>query len=159
MKNKNKAVPSLIAMTVLLLIAGCAGQMGYGSHKLASLVGDPMTAETLVTNFKDYDVYYSGVDGRPPYGVLFDVKGDNRKVVSKYWVKVTDEKTLADMIQWMIPFYSYKARLFRITGADKQFYGYVYTAWNFVVFKQIAPDTLFAYDLKRIDRPLKGDDF
>jgi len=157
MKNRNRAVPAVIAMTLLLFFAGCAGKIGYGSHKLASLEGDTMTVETLAKNWKDYDVYYSGVDTRPPYGILFDVKGDNRKIVSKYWVKVEDEKTVSDMIQWMIPFYGYKARLFRITGADKQFYGYVYTPWTFVVFKQIDPDTLFAYDLKKMDRPIKGD--
>ena len=157
MENRNKAAPAVIAMAVLLVLAGCAGKMGYGSTRLASMEGDTMTVETLVKNWKDYDVYYSGVDPRPPYGVLFDVKGDNRKIVSKYWIKVDDEKAISDMIQWMIPFYGYKSKLFRIRGADNQFYGYIFTPWTFVVLKQIEPHTLFAYDLKKMDRPVKED--
>ena len=151
MEKKNRAAPAIIGLVVLLVIAGCAGKLGYGSMKLAAFEGDTMTIETLAKNWKDYDVYFSGIDTRQPFGMIFDTKGDGKKITSDLWYKMEDEQAISDMVQWMISFWSYQSRLFHVRGADKQVYGYIFTPFTAVFLKQIEPNTLFAYDLKKSD--------
>ena len=100
---------------------------------------------------KDYDVYYSGIDRKQPYGMIFDTKGDDKKITSDLWYKLEDEQAISDMVQWMIAFWSHQSRLFHVRGADNQVYGYIYTPFTAVFLKQIEPNTLFAYDLKKSD--------
>ena len=153
MKKNKRAALAIIGFVMLFVLAGCAGKLGYGSVKLAALEGDQMTIDDLLENLKDYDVYFSGLDSRQPYGILFDKKGDDRKITSQFWYKLEDERAVSEMVQWMNSFYRSGPRLFRVRGADNQFYGYAFSAWTFIVLKQVDSNPLFAYDMKKIDSP------
>jgi hypothetical protein len=99
-------------------------------------------------NWEDYDIYYAGYSTAFPAAVMFDPKGDKRRLVSDAWVQVKDRETLLGLIDrlWVDTQYYYP-KLRKILGPDNQLYGYMYTAWDHAVMKAVDTGTLWVRDL------------
>ena len=65
-------------IVVCLVISGCASWFAdYG--KIKHLTGDrkkQVTIDTLIENWKDYNIYYAGLSIKLPLGIIFDPKGN-----------------------------------------------------------------------------------
>ena len=152
MNTYKRMIFAAIGLIMILHLIGCAG---YGRIKQASMAGDPMTVQVLAENWQDYHISYSGFSIDRPLGLLFDPKNDDKTIVSDNWVKIADGKTISSVIGWMDTFGARRARLFRIYGADDQFYGYVYTFFTSVTTKQVEENTLSIYRMESVFRDRK----
>jgi len=122
-RRPNIALVSILIM--LALVAGCAG--AYVNMKVEDKGG--MTAETLVNNWQNYNVYYLG-DFSIPYVVLFDPKDDGKTIkVADRWERVpsqADARRMVDMIS--TPGHGLNVpKLWKLLGPDDSVFGYIYT--------------------------------
>ena len=109
-----------------------------------------MTVQVLAENWQDYHISYSGFSIDRPLGLLFDPKNDDKTIVSEHWTKIQNGKTVSNVIGWMETFGGRRARLYRIYGADDQFYGYIFTFLTSVTTKQVGENTLSVYPLETL---------
>jgi hypothetical protein len=86
-----------------------------------------MTLEQLVEDWKDYDIYYSGVGEGHIYGVMFDPKDDDRKLVShEWWAPVETQEDLSLIIR-LINIIPMEPQLWKMLSPDNQLHGFIYT--------------------------------
>ncbi len=138
----------LITVFFISLTSGCSTVKGYGKLGYAQTTEPKMTLDQLVKNWKDYDIYYSGVDkDRYIIGVMFDPKQDERKLVGhEWWAPVETQEDLSQNIRW-INVLPLEPQLWKILGPDNQLYGYIYTARHPVIIKVIDDRTLWVDEL------------
>ena len=116
----------LLFVVMGLLIAGCAGG-NYGTMKPED--SGRVTLESLVADWKNYNVYYGGMIPDSPVAILFDPKNDGKsvEVEGMRWWKAEDEKTMLNAVgrvknvPGMIP------SLKKVLGPDGSLFGYAYT--------------------------------
>ncbi len=139
---------STIILTLLLFVFGCAtGQYGRITREYAST--NSLTIGGLEENWQTYDVYYAGLSEDDPTGIMFDPKGDDRKLTGERWVKLEDKEGVSRVILWLENLGpELRPYLFRLIGPDQQTYGYIYTATNRVVAKAVDAETLYLFDLE-----------
>ena len=115
----------IMAAFLMSLLFGCSGPNQYGS---LGLNRDGVTIEKLSENWKDYYVSYIGASSNQPYGISFDPKADDRKLMyHEWWVQVKDQKELSDLIRLLNVHWS-SLYVREILGPNKQEpYGYIYT--------------------------------
>lgn len=149
MKNRSFIYIFSLSAMVVVYLTGCTS---YGKfHYYGKNAGD-VTIETLVEQWNDYHVYYSGYGVNNATGILFDPKADNKTLKpSDRWVKVEDQKTITDLVAWLKvqdrP--EYYPGLFTISGQEGRVYGYLYSGWySHGVAKVVDDDTLFVFDLE-----------
>ena len=138
-----------IMLGVLLAAYGCAN---YGAIKPAD---NKMSIETLVKNWKDYDVSWTGLSLAEPTALMFDPKGDGKKLVGDIWHPVESKESLLDFISWLKTNQAYYPFVWRILGPDGQFYGYLYSGWSRAVVKPIDETRVWVYG---IPPTLRGED-
>jgi hypothetical protein len=131
-----------MGLILLMLVAGCGAGQNYGKSVAASMGPDPMTIETLIENWQDYHIYYTGLSEQQPTGVAFDMKNDDKILDCSAWTKIEDKKTLTYVLGMMKTFMTGAQKLFKILGPDDQLYGYVYTPLDGARTKVTAPNTL-----------------
>jgi hypothetical protein len=134
--------PYLIGVILSLFLLGCAGDYG----KIKTVDEGEMTVASLVNNRSNYNIYYAGTKPEFPVAVLFDPKNDGKNLqVDPRWEKVTDEKTLQQMVNYIrlqtghgvnIP------RLWKVLGPNDAMYGYVYTFLVKLVITPIDQNTI-----------------
>jgi hypothetical protein len=135
-------------LTLLLVTNSCSSPFGtYG--RVSSQSGDEtrVTIEELVSNWHRYDVYYSGISYGHMRGLIFDPKGDYKAMEGDRWVRVEDRETLSKAVGWIRSNIQFPARLMKVTGPDRKFYGYVYTGVAHVVTRLVGENRLYVYDL------------
>ena len=81
----------VLALTILLFSAGC----GHYSKlvRLDESTGE-ITLQKLQANWNEYHVYYNEDYGAR--ALIFDPKGDDKKVTHNVWIKIEDQQILAD---------------------------------------------------------------
>src|SRR5512134_224302 len=128
----------------ILIVAsgtGCAGS--YGKMRVEEKGG--ITAETLVNNWQNYEVYYYG-DGNRAIAVLFDPKTDGKTLkMGPRWDRMPDQNTLKKMVGYIEqqPFRGvYGPRLWKILGPDDATYGYTYTVLTELLLEVIDEKTM-----------------
>jgi hypothetical protein len=130
-----------VMLAVLVAAYGCAN---YGVIRPA---GNEMPIETLVNNWEDYDVSWTGLSLGEPTALMFDAKGDGKKLVGDIWHKGESKESLLAFVsslqanQIFYPFVS------RILGSDGQFYGYLYSGWRRTVVKPMDETTVWVYGI------------
>jgi len=133
---------SLIAMLTAFAVAyGCTN---YGVIKPT---GNEMTVETLVNNWKEYDVSWTGLSLGEPTALLFDPKGGGKKLVGDIWHKVDTKEGLLAFISSLQANQLYYPVVWKILGPDGQFYGYLYSGWSRAVAKPIDKTTVWVYGI------------
>ncbi len=119
----------------------------YGKLKAAAWRGpNKVTVYDLMAQWERYDAYWAGLAVDNPSGVMFDPKGDDRKLVSDKWVAVKDQAELSTLVRWLDAG-SFRPVLWRILDPDDQSYGYLYSPWDHVVLKVVDSQTLWVDDL------------
>ncbi|MGD9038635.1 MAG: hypothetical protein PVH82_03280 [Desulfobacteraceae bacterium] len=139
----------LALITALLtgLISGCSTIKGYGKLGFPQTTEPKMTLDQLVENWKDYDIYYSGVWEGYVYGVMFDPKNDDRKLVGhEWWAPVQTQEDLAQMIR-LINSFPFEPQLWKILSPDNRLHGFIYTFRHPVMIKVIDDRTLWVDEL------------
>ena len=139
----------LVLITAFLvgLTSGCSTPKGYGKLGYAETTEPKMTLDQLVENRKDYDVYYSGVWEGYVYGVMFDPKNDERKLVGhEWWAPVETQEDLSQLIR-LINAFAVEPQLWKILSPDNQIHGFIYTLRYPVMVKVIDDRTLWVDEL------------
>lgn len=144
MKRRKLIISWTLGLVFAFLISGCAG---YGKLRPLSGQDRAVSIEVLEKNWRDYAVYWTGLSVQEPSGIMFDPQSDGRSLVNDKWKKVEDEKFLAEIISWMKINRDYPPWVWKILGPDDQFYGYMYTGWQFGLIKEVDEKTLHVYDL------------
>ncbi len=123
-----------------------------GRLEVASRGAEHMTIKELEKEWRDYTVYYRGVDIGLASAALFDPKGDDHALADTRkpwestggrWVEVigNDEASTEREISRLINairvqrWGSFYPRLYRIMGPDGDFCGYLYMAWSGAVIR------------------------
>ena len=121
---------------------GFATKNRYGR---VTVVPNMPTIEQLSENWKNYYVYafYLSASQSRPYAIVFDPKGDGRKLkVHKSWSWVKDKKQLLRLIAMLRTTESF-VDMWVIHCPDKQTYGYMYTSHNDVAVRVVDEKTLW----------------
>ena len=122
-KNKRRIYCLLILMFLAASIFGC---MASGKYGRLTLAGSDMTIEQLMTQWKEYHIFYAGVSVSQPNAILFDPRGDDRVItLHEYWAPVKNRSELSEIMGWMGPVGS-RAALYKIMGPGEQVFGYIY---------------------------------
>jgi hypothetical protein len=138
-----KAILMILAIPIFL--SACSN---YGKLRLQPSSGTKVTTEDLVRNWKDYDVYYSGIATHRPSAVLFDPKGDSKTMtVHPWWVKVANERMLMEIMDWMTFDKHFDPVVWRVLGPNNDFYAYLYTAWNHALIRVVDENTLWINEM------------
>jgi hypothetical protein len=108
-----------------------------------------MTIQKLRENWQNYHILYAGLEPNVPSALIFDRKDDDRKIIGERWWELRDAKALSDTIEWIQqqingPYYPI---VYKIIGPDNHLYGYMFTAWNHAVMRQVDEKTLSVLDL------------
>jgi hypothetical protein len=143
MKRTKLSYLAVNSVLLLFLVFGCRG---YGTLKLAPEDKAPVIIEQLKEDFDSFDIYYFPYISDHPAAVLFDPKDETRRILTTAgWYKVESPERLKFVIdqaqQWYTP------TLREIHGPDSQFYGYLYTEWDYAYIEAVSDDTLRVYDL------------
>ncbi len=148
-RQRGCAFPALV---VLMFLGGClsTGESRdgvVGTIELASDGEEQMNIETLEKTWRDYRVFYVGVDVGTASAVLFDPINDGKTLAGtrkaweegdQQWVEIRKNKDantemeISKVInairgQRHAQFYP---RLYQIIGPDDALYGYLFTTWN-----------------------------
>ena len=132
----------LLGVILSLFVLGCAGDYG----KITVVDEGEMTVAALVKNWSNFNIYYAGSKPEMPVAVLFDPKNDGKNLqVDPRWEKVTDEKSLQHMVNFIrtrTPQGVNMPRLWKVLGPDDAMYGYVYTLLVKLVITPIDQNTI-----------------
>ncbi len=134
MKFPSRVLALAVVVSALALAAGCITRIGYGRISPAT---PDKTIDDLVEDWRNYHVYYSGLNQDRPSGLMFDPRHDDRELMGNRWEPVNDRATLDKIVMWLRANDSFKPRLLRIIGPEQVLYGYVYTGWNQVVARAV----------------------
>jgi len=124
----------------------------HGRLEAAWSGAEKMTIKELQKNWRDYTVYYRGVEIGLASAALFEPKGDDRaladtrkpwEATGERWIEVikNDEANTEQEVARLINAITvqrwgqFHPSLYRIMGPDGDFYGYLYTAWNRAVIR------------------------
>jgi hypothetical protein len=162
MKKKRNIYLAFIGIILILPISTLAFFGPYGKLRVQPRGAEKVTIEMLEEGWQDYHVYFAGPWIGRPSAIMFDPKGDDKKLVPhKWWVPVKNEEDLLEVV-WGIKVgqVDFWPIVWRIMGPDDQFYGYMYTAWHHVLIKVVDNKTLWVddiplprFDLASGDRP------
>jgi len=137
----------LITVFLVTSFLGCAES---GDRARLADPRSDMTIDYLQKHWKDYNVSYAGVDADRVNAILFDPKGDGRKLtLQQFWVSVKDEKQLSDLIGSINIFRNEGPDLFSVVGPGGQVFGYLYMLPSEPDMKVVDANTLWIGDLSK----------
>ena len=151
--KRREYVSILIITALVLLISGCAnyGKLrleSRGVYNASTKYPEKITIDELVNNWKDYDIYYSGYRPARATGIMFDPKNDDLKLLNGWWEKIESQESLSQVLKWLsFPGEYYANNLFKMIGPGEKVYGYVYTPFIHVTFKQVDEKSMYVYYL------------
>jgi len=147
MNMKECCYLAAIALFFTTFMIGCSWLKNYGKLRIESGPGKKVAIEELIERWQSYDVYYAGISLESPSAVMFDPKGDGRKLVSDKWIVVKNQQELSTLVNWIDANIPFSPVLWIVLGPDSQFYGYMYSAWNHVLIKVVDESTLWVDNL------------
>jgi hypothetical protein len=103
-----------------------------------------MTIDQLVQNWKNYNVYWAGVNVRNVNAILFDPKNDDRKfsLQTSNWSPVDKEAKLAELIRWINVFRTQPPNLYNVIGPDGKTFGYLFMLPSSPLIRVVDAQTL-----------------
>ena len=138
-----------ILLSILFITAGCAN---YG--RLSSVPGNETEdlLSDLLSRTDQYAVHYHGNSEKLVSGILFDHRDDGKSIRPEgmLWSEVSDPKTIASIIS-IIKISNnpgYFPVLYKINDPQGNFYGYLYTGWNYLAIRPVDEQTVRVYGLK-----------
>jgi len=151
----------LIIILIALIISGFTPlEKKYGKLEIVPEDQNQVTIQDLIDKWDDYNIYYSdqyaGFSARSPLGIMFDPKNNDTMLVGDRWQKVSDQKTLIQMTQWIYMTTQYEPWLNEILGPDGRFYGYLYYSYGVVNLKVVGDKKMYIFNLE--EPPEEGGD-
>ncbi len=171
MGAKRKEYVSIFIITsLILLISGCANygklrvesrNVNIASTKSSAKYSEKMTIDKLVNNWQDYDIYYSGYRRDRATGIMFDPKKDDLRLLGDWWEKIDSKESLDFVLKWInFPTTFYEIiPLYSMIGPGEKVYGYMYTPFVHVTFKQVDEKSMYVYYLEWTGTGPGPDDF
>jgi hypothetical protein len=144
MRTSLRALTAITLVLALCTAAGCLSRFGYGSIRPAP---EEKSIQSLVSNWRDYHVSYSGLNPGQPSGLMFDPRHDDRELKGERWYPVRDRETLDEILMWLRAHDLYPPRLLQLIGPEQILYGYVYTGWPRVVVRAVDTQTMYVLGL------------
>jgi hypothetical protein len=144
---KERLTAFLVLVGLVFALSGCVPYTGARSQMI---YGNRVTVQSLVKDWQNYNIYFTGHGRGHPSAVLFEPKDDGRAIVADRWWKVDQYEMLTDLvdsIQRQLPIAYYYPKLLELVGPDNHRYGYVFTSWDHVVVKLVDERTLVVFDL------------
>ena len=137
-----------LGLTVVFFLASFFGCMGSGNYGRLRTAGPDMTIDHLQKHWKDYNVYYAGVNLEQVNAILFDPKNDDRTFsLQHYWVPVNDEAKLSELMRWINVFGGEPPSLYRIVAPGDKTFGYLYMLLSSPVIKVVDERTVWLGNL------------
>ena len=138
-----------IILSILFITAGCANYgklLSVPRNETEDLLND------LLSRIEQYVVHYHGNSEKLVSGILFDHKDDGKNIRPEgmLWSEVSDPETIASIIS-IIKISNhpgYFPVLYKINDPQGNFYGYLYTGWNYLAIRPVDEQTLRVYGLK-----------
>jgi hypothetical protein len=143
----SRLIAVVFACVGLVLLVGCAEMGSYGRLNPVYSKTDGISIQIIMERWQDFDIYYAGLSTQNPSAVIFDPKGDGKKIVTDKWILLEDKERISEAVHWISKGDYLNAVLYKIIGPDDQPYGYMYTAWNHVYMKLVDENTLWVEDL------------
>ena len=143
-----KADRFFLIIVVVMFLASLFGCVGSGSGGRLARPGSDMTIDYLQKHWKDYNVSYAGVNVDSVNAILFDPKGDDRKItLQQFWVPVNDAGVFSDLIRWIHVFKIEGPSLYSVVGPGGQVFGYLYMLPSTPQIKAVDDKTLWIGNL------------
>ncbi len=139
------SIPLLTTALMGLLI--CGGCAGYGQARYQGLVQGRDMLESMMANFEDYHVYYSGMSESFPSGIIFDPKDDEKTVVQNGWIPVETRDLAWELVRNLERFYHFRPVLYALIGEDGRHYGYIYTSYQRIVVRQLEENKIYVNEM------------
>jgi hypothetical protein len=158
--KRREYVSIFIIMTLIFFMSGCAkyGKLRVesrnvthiASSKSSAKYSEKMTIDKLVNNWKDYDIYYAGYRADRATGIMFDPKEDDLRLLGDWWEKIDTKESLEFVLKWInFPRTFYEViPLYRMIGPGDKVYGYMYTPFTHVTFKQVDEKSMYVFWLE-----------
>jgi hypothetical protein len=147
----NKCLYLFMITAILMgLTSSCSTVKGYGKLDFAGTTEPKMTLNQLVEDWNDYYIYYSGINENRVYGIMFDPKNDDRKLVGhEWWAPVESQEQVRQSILSVDVFRAFRNQptLWKILSPDNQVHGFIYTFRYPVIVKVIDDQTLWVDEL------------
>lgn len=133
---------------ICLALSGCIwGPSNYAKVKNISDERQDVTIDSLIENWRHYDIYYAGIDVRAPLGIVFDPKDNSTKLTGDQWKRVEDKKILIEITQWLYIHTLFSPYLVELLAPDNQSLGYLYYSWGPVVIKKKGDSIFYMFNL------------
>ena len=141
-----------VILFAFVFLFGCAN---YGTVKPTST--QEVTVESLMKNWMNYTVYWTGLNEGEPTAIMFDPNGDGKTLMgaANRWYKVESRESLSNMVDWLKFNRLYYPYVWKVVGHGGQLYGYVYTGYTQFVMKAVNDNTMMVY---RMPTTLRGED-
>jgi len=130
---KNNMLLLVITAFSIFSASSCVLTSEYGSVQSVPPGGERITFQKLKERFHDYHISWSGTQETNVIAYLFDPKDDDRRITThEWWTPVVSEKEMSDLWIFGHGAGDHTPEVYRITGPDNTFYGYLYTSWYYV---------------------------
>ena len=143
--QKNIVGPALIiSLSALLLLAGCAG---YGTARYQKPEQGQQILESFLADFKEYDVYFTGLSEAYPGGLIFAPRDLEQRIAQKRWSKVEDREQAQKLVRNLERYDHYPPRVYVLEGEHGQTYGYIYTGYHHITIHQLEEDKIHVREM------------
>ncbi len=130
---------TMLFLGLAVFFTGCAGLEGRLIHPSAGV----KDIDSLIDDHENYRIYFAGRSVFLPTALAFDPKEDDLELTfHEFWIPVTSERMLKEIVKWLSVDPYLKPSLFDIVGKDGRLYGHLYGTESSLRITSPAPGTL-----------------
>lgn len=156
--SKGKLSYFKAALLIIILSFSSACFQMHGGIRLIHSPYRP-TIDDLVAGNEEHNIWTAG-EGAYLTAILFDPKGDNRRVVThEWWMQLEERKELPGLVSFLKSDYVWPPSLYELTGPDGALFGYIYSVESMVTLDMIGKDTLRVGNILPAKRDIIDDNF
>ncbi len=155
-KGNSSYFKAALLIIVFSFVSAC-----FQLHGGIRLIHSPYrpTIDELVACNEEYNIWTAG-EGAYLTAILFDPKGDNRRVVThEWWMQLEEKKELSGLVSFLESDYVWPPSLYELMGPDGSIFGYIYSVESMVPLNVIEKDTLRVGNILPAKRDIIDDNF
>ncbi len=154
MRSRRESFLVMAGLITIFFVSSCVTFKSAGVFTAPGPGNKLISLSELEARPSKYHIYYVGLSWDMPTALLFDPKGDDRKIIGQSWVKVQEGHDLHRMINFVKSFTNFDPRLYAIIGPGGQVFGYI-LAPTFAIQTRIVDEKTI---ISKIESPLYLDD-